>query len=272
MEAKGIKKLGRYTYGCFNLYEENEKHECDCDCECEASENEEIEYKEISMDELQSMMGGGISHTCTYSPDDLLSMEDLEERRFYLYDLIEKDYEACDMLGKPVKNQVEDIIYHIMRINKEDMLNEIPVEDRMPIVLYISTPGGQITLGMELIDTIRLSKTPVYTVNMGMCYSMGYLVYIAGHKRYTLPSATFLLHDGCDGGYNSAAKFHDRVQFDLEQTEKRIKNHVLEHTNITEEVYDAKYRIEWYSYPEEAKKFGVCDYIVGKDCELEEIL
>ena len=246
---------------------------CTCGCGCECNDyDEDAECKEISIEELQAMMGGGMAHTCTYSLDDLFTMDDLEDRRFYLYDVIEKDYESCDMYGKSCKNQVEDIIYHIMRINREDMLNDIEIEDRLPIMLYISSPGGQIFLGQELIDAITLSKTPVYTVNMGMCYSMAYLIFIAGHKRFCMPNASFLLHDGCNGGYDSSAKFHDRVKFDLEQTEKRIKNHVLKHTNITEEVYNAKYRIEWYSYPEEAKKFGVCDYIVGEDCELDDIL
>lgn len=262
-KEKGIKKNHSCTCGCDHSHEKIK--------DCNSNENT-VEYETIDLEELQSMLGGSMSHTCTYSVDDLFTMEDLDDRRFYLYDVIEKDYDACDMYGNPCKNQVENIIYHIMRINREDALNEIDVEDRLPILLYISSPGGQIFLGQELIDMISLSKTPVYTINMGMCYSMAYLIFIAGHKRFAMPSSTFLLHDGNDGGYNSAAKFHDRVMFDLEQTEKRIKNHVLEHTNITEEVYDAKYRIEWYSYPEEAKKFGVCDYIVGKDCDLDEIL
>lgn len=256
-----------------NIEDVCECEECTCEnneCDNIENEDEDVEYKEISLEELQAMMSeqSGMQHTCTYGYEDLFDLEDLEERRLYLNCAISKDFDEPEIYG----NKVENIIYHIMRYNREDKYNEIPLEERKPIILYINSPGGEVPMGMSLIDTIIMSKTPVYTVNIGICYSMGYLIYIAGHKRYAYPSSSFLLHDGRNFAYDSSAKFADKVKFDMEQTEKRIRNYVIGRTRITEEVYDSKYRVEWYSYPEEAKKFGICNYIVGIDCDFDEIL
>jgi hypothetical protein len=50
------------------------------------------------------------------------------------------------------------------------------------------------------------------------------------------------------------------------------KNYIIAQTKIDEKLYDEKYRVEWYFYPEEAKSVDVCDYIVGKDCTIDEII
>lgn len=64
----------------------------------------------------------------------------------------------------------------------------------------------------------------------------------------------------------------DRVDFEAGQVEVHTKNYIIGQTKIDEKLYDEKYRVEWYFYPEEAKSFGVCDYIVGKDCTIDEII
>lgn len=54
--------------------------------------------------------------------------------------------------------------------------------------------------------------------------------------------------------------------------EQRIKEYVLEHSNLTEKEYDENYRVEFYTYADEAKKYGFTDYIIGVDCSLDEVL
>ena len=116
------------------------------------------------------------------------------------------------------------------------------------------------------------SETPVITVNQAMCASMGFLIFIAGHKRYTMPHAQFLMHDGSTAGWDSTAKMKDRMEFETGQLEKMTRDYILQNTKITPEKYEEKYRVEWYMLPEEEKNYGICDAIVGNDCGIEAIL
>lgn len=161
---------------------------------------------------------------------------------------------------------INDIVMNIFKWNKED--NDIPVEERKKIIIYISTLGGCVDSGFALIDAIELSKTPVITVNIGDAYSMGFLISLAGDERLTLPNATFLLHDGSTGVINSMAKVSDTAKF-YKQMEDRIKEYVLNHSKLTSQMYNKKYGNEWYMYPDEALKYGFVDKIVT---DLNEIL
>ena len=68
------------------------------------------------------------------------------------------------------------------------------------------------------------------------------------------------------------SKLKDRMEFELGQMEQYIREYVVSRTNITEDEYIKNYRKEWYFYSEEAKNLGVVTHIVGKDCDVDEIL
>lgn len=187
---------------------------------------------------------------------DYIYVNNLKQRKLYL---------DCDISFQ----SVEDIIANIMNYNKSD--KDIPTEERKPIYLYISSLGGEVPAGLALMDVISSSKTPVYTINIGSAYSMAFYIAISGHKRYALNNSTFLLHDGFNSLKLSVAKTQDVFQFQQKQ-EERLKQYTISHTNITEKDYDGKYRAEWYMYADEAKELGVVDYIIGVDCDLDEIV
>ena len=193
----------------------------------------------------------------SYCYEDRFNFEDLEGRRIYL---------NCEI----DENVMDSAVYHILRFNRLD--KGIPVEARKPIILYINSPGGNVIDGYGLIDVIRESKTPVYTVNLAFAVSMGFLIFIAGHKRYSLPRAEFLLHDGSTGDIGSMLKVKDRIDFEVNQVAEMTKQYVLDRTSIDEATYNEKLRVEWYFLPEEGKKIGAVDYIVGKDCSIDEIV
>lgn len=198
-----------------------------------------------------------IKKTMNLSYPDVYEMEDLEERRLYINDIIDSEV-------------VDTIVYHIMRYNRED--KRLDIQERKPIILYINSNGGSVPDGYAVIDVIVNSITPVYTVNQGYCYSMGFLIFLAGHKRFCMPSATFLMHDGSTMAWDSTAKMKDRMDFETKQVEEYMKKYIMSRTSIDEKLYDEKYRVEWYFYPTEAKKNGVLDYIVGEDCTINEII
>lgn len=189
--------------------------------------------------------------------EDGFQEEDIKNRHLYLNGDIDASI-------------IESIVYHITRYNQID--KDIPVKERKRIKLYINSAGGYVTDGFSLIDAAMTSATPVDTINLGLCASMGYLVFLAGNKRYTMPHAEFLMHDGSTMGFDSTAKVKDRIDFETGQLANMIKEYVLSRTGITKEKYDEKYRMEWYFLADEAKELGVVDYIVGKDCTMDEIL
>lgn len=188
--------------------------------------------------------------------DELFRLKDIKQRKLFLNDLITKE-------------SVGDIAKHIMQINTED--KDIEPNERKPILLYLTSNGGEVDSGFELIDVIISSKTPVYTINLGYQYSMGFLIGLAGHKRFATPNAKFLMHDGSRFIYNSGAKVQDEMDFQI-KVESRVKNYIIAHSKLTSEEYDSKLRVEWYLFADEAKDKGFTDYIIGKDCDIDEII
>lgn len=188
--------------------------------------------------------------------DEIFYLRDLKQRKLFLNTNI-------DQLS------VADAVKHIMQINKEDI--GVAVEERKPIILYITSNGGEVDAGFELIDIIQNSKTPVYTVNLGYQYSMGFLIGLAGHKRFATRNAKFLMHDGSNFVYGTGTKVQDQMEFQ-KRVEARIKDYILSRSKLTSEEYDNKLRVEWYLFADEAKEKGFTDYIIGIDCEIDEMI
>lgn len=197
-----------------------------------------------------------IREMVTYCLEDKVNMEDFKARKLYI------NYEIDE-------NLIDDIVYNILKINTED--KGVPIEERKPILLYVTSNGGSVVDGFSLIDVILNSKTPVYTINLSYQYSMGFLIGLAGVKRFATKNATYLLHDGSNFVFNSTSKVKDQLEFQNKQ-EQRIKDYVLSRSNLSEKEYEDKLRIEWYMYSDEAKEKGFTDFIIGEDCELDDII
>ena len=206
-------------------------------------------YYDIEFDIEKSLLEGG-------AVDEIFYLKDLKQRKLFLNADIDQF-------------SVSDIVRHIMQINKED--KDIEPSERKPILLYITSNGGEVDSGFELIDVISNSKTPVYTINLGYQYSMGFLIGLAGHKRFATRNAKFLMHDGSNFIYNSGTKAQDQMEFN-KRVEERIKKYILSRSSLTSEEYDSKLRVEWYLFAEEAKDKGFIDSIIGEDCDIDYII
>lgn len=206
-------------------------------------------YYDIEVSIEKSLIEGGLI-------DELFYLKDLKQRKLFLNSEIDQF-------------TVADIVKHIMQFNKED--KNIAPENRQPILLYVTSNGGEVGAGFELIDVIVNSKTPVYTINLGYQYSMGFLIGLAGHKRYASANAKFLMHDGSNFVWDSGMKAQDRMDFNR-KIESRIKKYVLSRSTVTDEEYDSKLRVEWYLFADEAKEKGFIDYIIGEDCDINEVI
>lgn len=156
--------------------------------------------------------------------------------------------------------------YDIIRWNRED--KDIPVEQRKPIKIYINTDGGCLNSTLSVIDIIKLSKTPVYTIAMGKAFSAGFLLLIAGHKRYCFSNTEGLLHSGNFGIMNSTEKVFDYIEH-TKKIENKVKRYITDNTNISIEEYDRNYRNEWYLTESELLDLGIVHSVIA---DLDEII
>lgn len=191
---------------------------------------------------------------------DYSLLKDLEKRKLYLsggFDAIEDREKNCNQcLSGP-----SYIIKQILDFNEQD--KGLAPEERIPIRLFINSPGGSTCEGSPLVSAIELSKTPVYTINIGLWGSMAFLVGISGHRRFALPYTEFLMHEGSLFTAGSAGSVQDVVDFNKRYTEEVIKKHVLKHSKMSSKEYDASSRRENYMLPEDALRYGFIDEIIS---------
>ncbi|MGD1416520.1 ClpP family protease [Bacillus stercoris] len=177
-----------------------------------------------------------------------------------------KDVKREFMLNKDVSAEsVQPIIEGINAVNNHDKEQEERNPDyvRKPIKLIVDSLGGYIYDGFTLANTIDTSETPVHTYCLGKAMSMGFLLFVVGHKRFVAESATLLYHDG---GTTLAGTF-ETIKQDLERNirlRERGNDFIVRYTNIPrsrlEEVVLMKQ--DWDITGAEALKLGVADEII----------
>lgn len=159
---------------------------------------------------------------------------------------------------------VNKVVYWIMRWNEEDNHHNIPIDHRKTIELYLTTNGGCVISGFSLVDAITASKTPISTIGVGICASMGAILLLSGTKGYRkcFHNTTILLHDGNLSLSHSGKKARQVMGY-YEGLEERIKQLVLTKTMISEDVYDEKSSDEWYMFGDQALTLGIVDEIIS---------
>jgi ATP-dependent Clp protease protease subunit len=178
--------------------------------------------------------------------DELLYAKELENRELFLPE------EVDDSI-------ISEIVSHILRYNKED--ENLSVEERKPIKIFINCYGGDVIACFSAIDTIKLSKTPIYTYNLGKAMSSGGLILMAGHKRFSYKNAVVLVHQGYAGAQGTTGQVFDTVEFQ-KRIESRVKDYIIENTKISKQVYTRKLKEEWYLFGDEALAQGIVDELI----------
>lgn len=211
-------------------------------------------------DEFKDAIEGEMKEERGDSAFDILSdPENIIEPEAVLqsYDFIDR---SVFITGEIEMNHANSVFEILKFWNNVDEMDNIPVEDRKPICIYINTPGGDLEATFSIISSIKLSKTPVYTYVIGTAYSGGFFIAISGHKRFGFPHSSYMFHEGSamDGG--DAHKFLQRAEFYKLQL-KRIKGIVIQNTKITPQKYKEVKTNDWFMDSEEALKYGVIDEI-----------
>lgn len=168
------------------------------------------------------------------------------QRVFNLYDDITED-------------TVFPIIDNILRCNDED--RNIPVESRVPIILRLTSAGGDPSAAMSLVAVIQLSKTPVINVNMSVCYSAAFLILIAAQKRYGLPFSAALWHPGNANLSGGLTAVTDTMDF-IKKLEKTYEDYIIAHTKMDKKTYAKIKKNDFFMTTAESLTYGVIDEVI----------
>lgn len=138
-------------------------------------------------------------------------------------------------------------------------------DPRADISLYINSPGGSVTAGLAIYDTMRLIPNDVSTLAMGLAGSMAQFLLCAGTpgKRYSLPHAQILMHQGSAGFGGTAADIEIYAE-QLERVSATMLALIAEHTGQPVEVVERDSRRDRWFTAEEAKAYGLVDHILDQ--------
>ena len=164
--------------------------------------------------------------------------------------------------------QVRDVTAWILQWNLEDVL--LSKKDRTPITILIHSDGGDPFVAGNVIDAIRCSETPIRVVALGCVASAAYFIYVSAPERYAFKNSVFLQHDGGVQITNSNNKAKDIMNF-LDRVDERMKELVIENTDITKDLYEENEDREWWMYADEAKELGIVQKIIGEDISLKQL-
>lgn len=167
-------------------------------------------------------------------------------------------YHRIIVLGAEVDDAVANrLCAQLLLLSAED--------SRSDICLYINSPGGSVTAGLAIYDTMRLIPNDVSTLAMGLAASMGQFLLCAGTpgKRFSLPHAQVLMHQGSAGFGGTAADVEIYAE-QLERTAATMIGLTAEHTGQPADVIERdSLRDRWFS-AEEARSYGIIDHIVER--------
>lgn len=133
------------------------------------------------------------------------------------------------------------------------------------ISMYINSPGGVVTSGMAIYDTMRFVRPSVSTLCIGQAASMGSLLLAAGETgmRYALPHARVMLHQP-SGGFQGQASDIERHAEDIIKMKRRLNDVYVSHTGQSIEVIERTLDRDYFMNAEEAKSFGLIDDVIFK--------
>ncbi len=179
------------------------------------------------------------------------------ERSFDIYSLLLK--ERIIFLGAQINDQVANLIVaQLLYLDRED-----PDKD---ISLYINSPGGVITSGLAIYDTMQLIRADVSTICVGMAASMGTILLCAGAegKRYALPSSTIHMHQPLGGAQGQASDIEIAAR-EILRIQEIIRGILSTHTGQPIDKIARDTDRDYYLTSEQAMDYGLIDQVLSKE-------
>ncbi len=176
------------------------------------------------------------------------------ERGYDIYSRLLKD--RIILLGTPVDDNMANLIVaQLLFLQSED-----PKKD---IDLYVNSPGGSVTAGLAIYDTIQILSCDVKTYCVGQAASMGAVLLAAGApgKRYALPNARIMIHQPWGGAQGTAADIDIQAQ-EILRLRDRLNHIIVKHTKQSIKKVARDTERDYFMSAEEAVKYGIVDNVL----------
>ncbi len=178
------------------------------------------------------------------------------ERAFDIYSRLLK--ERIIFLSGPVHDAVSTLIVAQLLYLEAD-------NPKKEIAFYINSPGGSVSAGLAMYDTMQYIRPTVSTMCVGMAASMGSLLLTAGQKgmRFSLPNSRVMLHQP-SGGFQGQVSDIERHAQDIIKVKRRLNEIYVEHTGQSYEIIENTLDRDHFMAPEEAVDFGLIDKVLSE--------
>jgi ATP-dependent Clp protease protease subunit len=176
------------------------------------------------------------------------------ERSWDIFSRLLKD--RIVFLGTPVNDDVANVIIaQLLFLESEDPDKEI--------MLYVNSPGGSVTAGLAIYDTMQYVRCPVSTICLGQAASMGAVLLTAGAKgrRFALPNSRILIHQPLGGVHGQAADIEIHAR-EILLLRERLNEILVRHTGQTMERIKSDTDRDFYMGSSEAKEYGIIDDVI----------
>jgi ATP-dependent Clp protease protease subunit len=182
------------------------------------------------------------------------------ERAYDIYSRLLK--ERIVFIGTPIDDVIANlIIAQILFLNMEEPGKDINV--------YVNSPGGSVTAGLAIYDTMRFVKCDVATYCLGQAASMGSLLLAAGTKgkRYALPNARVMIHQPWGGAQGTASDIHIQAK-EILKLKEQLNQILVHHTGQTIEKIERDTDRDYFMSAQEAKDYGIVDQVITTRMEV----
>ncbi|MBU9889116.1 MAG: ATP-dependent Clp endopeptidase proteolytic subunit ClpP [Candidatus Omnitrophica bacterium] len=182
------------------------------------------------------------------------------ERAYDIYSRLLKD--RIVFIGTPIDDVVANlIIAQILFLNME--------ESNKDINIYINSPGGSVTAGLAIYDTMRFVKCDVATYCLGQAASMGALLLAAGTKgkRYALPNSRVMIHQPWGGTQGTASDIHIQAK-EILKLKERLNQILVEHSGQPLDRIEKDTDRDYFMSAEEARNYGIVDSVITTRMEV----
>jgi len=177
------------------------------------------------------------------------------ERAYDIYSRLLKD--RIIFIGTGISDEVSNLlIAQMLFLQSEDAEKDIN--------LYINSPGGSVTAGLAIYDTMQFLKCPVTTYCVGQAASMAAVLLAAGSKgkRYALPNARIMIHQPWGGVQGQASDISIQAK-EILRLRDRINEILSSHTGKSLEAISKDTDRDFFMSPQEAKEYGIVDEVIG---------
>lgn len=210
---------------------------------------------------MNHQSSGGINPQSSMLVPMVVEQTGRGERSYDIYSRLLKD--RIIFIGTGIDDHVANlVIAQLLFLQMEDAKKDIHI--------YINSPGGSVTAGLAIYDTMQFVTCDVNTYCMGMAASMGAFLLCAGTKgkRFALPNSDIMIHQVSGGAHGTASDVERSVEF-MYKLNRRLIKIIAENTSKPEEQVKKDADRDYYMTAEEAREYGLVDVVVKYRKELK---